>query len=43
TVEEAATLMVDKSFHSLPVLDDGKLVGIVGKKDILKTLVGHGA
>jgi CBS domain-containing protein len=43
TVEEAATLMVDKSFHSLPVLDDGKLVGIVGKKDILKTLVRHGA
>lgn len=43
TVEEAATLMVDKSFHSLPVLDDGKLVGIVGKKDILKTLVGHGS
>jgi CBS domain-containing protein len=43
TVEEAATLMVDKSFHSLPVLDDGKLVGIVGKKDILKTLVRQGA
>ncbi|MFO7495041.1 MAG: CBS domain-containing protein [Desulfobacterales bacterium] len=42
TIEEAATLMVDKSFHSLPVLDDGKLVGIVGKKDILKTLVSHG-
>ncbi|MFY9941156.1 MAG: CBS domain-containing protein [Desulfobacterales bacterium] len=43
TIEEAATLMVDKSLHSLPVLDDGKLVGIVGKKDILKTLVRHGA
>ncbi len=44
TVEEAATLMVDKSFHSLPVLDGaGNLVGIVGKKDILKTLVGQSA
>jgi CBS domain-containing protein len=44
TVEEAATLMVDRSFHSLPVLDGaGNLVGIVGKKDILKTLVGQSA
>ena len=44
TIEKAATLMVDKSFHSLPVLDaDGNLVGIVGKKDILKTLAGQGA
>jgi CBS domain-containing protein len=44
TVEEAATLMVDKSFHSLPVLDRaGNPVGIVGKKDILKTLVGQGS
>ncbi|MCG6908456.1 MAG: CBS domain-containing protein [Desulfobacteraceae bacterium] len=44
TIEEAATLMVDKSFHTLPVLDgEGNLVGIVGKKDILKTLAGQGA
>jgi CBS domain-containing protein len=41
TIEEAATLMVEKSFHSLPVLDHGKLVGIVGKKDILKTLLSE--
>jgi CBS-domain-containing membrane protein len=44
TIEEAATLMVDKSFHTLPVLGgEGNLVGIVGKKDILKTLAGQGA
>ncbi|MBU1163803.1 MAG: CBS domain-containing protein, partial [Proteobacteria bacterium] len=33
-----AALMVGKNFHTLPVLDKGKLVGIVGKKDVLKTL-----
>ena len=39
-IEEVATLMVDKNYHTLPVIDGGKLVGIVGKEDILKTLVG---
>jgi CBS-domain-containing membrane protein len=38
SIEDIANLMVDKSFHTLPVVDDGKLVGIVGKADILKTL-----
>jgi CBS domain-containing protein len=39
TIEEAAMLMVDKKFHTLPVVDDyGTLIGIVGKEDILKTL-----
>lgn len=38
SIEEVANLMVEKSFHTLPVVDDGKLVGIVGKADILKTL-----
>ncbi len=38
TVEELATIMSEKNIHSLPVLQDGKLVGIVGKKDIIKML-----
>ena len=38
-IEEIAGLMVEKGFHSLPVLEDDKLVGIVGKEDILRTLV----
>ncbi len=38
-IQTVAALMVDKSFHSLPVVEDGKLVGIVGKEDILKTLL----
>lgn len=38
-IETMAELMVDKKFHTLPVLDAGKLVGIVGKEDILRTLM----
>jgi CBS-domain-containing membrane protein len=41
SLEEIATLMVSKSFHSLPVLEQGKLVGIIGKEDVLRTLIGH--
>ena len=39
SIEEVATIMVDKKFHTLPVVDKEKLVGIVGKEDILKTLM----
>ena len=39
TVEEVATIMVGRKFHTLPVVDEGRLVGIVGKVDILKTLL----
>jgi len=38
-IETAATLMVDKSFHTLPVVEGGNVVGIVGKVDILRTLI----
>jgi CBS domain-containing protein len=39
SIEEAGTIMVDRKFHTLPVVDEGELVGIVGKEDILRTLV----
>ena len=40
TIEDVASLMVDKKIHTLPVLDEeGLLVGVVGKEDILRTLV----
>jgi len=38
-IEVVAALMVDNNFHTLPVVDEGKLVGIVGKEDVLRTLV----
>jgi CBS domain-containing protein len=38
-IEDVARLMVDKNYHTIPVLDGGKVVGIVCKEDILKTLL----
>ncbi|MEN6318512.1 MAG: CBS domain-containing protein [Syntrophaceae bacterium] len=38
-LEDIATLMVKHKIHTLPVLDQGRLVGIVGKEDILRTLM----
>ena len=40
-IEEVAALMVEKSYHTLPVVDAGKLVGIVGKEDVLRTLISE--
>lgn len=38
TVDEVASLMVDKKFHTLPVIDGKALVGVIGKEDVLRTL-----
>jgi CBS domain-containing protein len=38
-IGKVATLMVDRNFHTLPVVADGELVGVVGKEDVLRTLV----
>jgi len=38
-VSEIAGLMVEKHFHTLPVVEDKILLGIIGKEDILKTLI----
>ena len=38
-IEKIAALMVEKSYHTLPVVDDDKLVGILGKEDVLRTLI----
>jgi len=43
SIEALASLMVDNNFHTLPVVDRGKLVGIVGKEDVLKTLISSTA
>lgn len=39
-LHEVAALMVDKKYHTLPVVENGKLVGVIGKEDMLRTLVG---
>jgi CBS domain-containing protein len=38
-IETAAALMVDKNFHTLPVVQGSDLVGIIGKEDLLRTLL----
>ncbi len=38
-LDDIATLMVKNNIHTLPVVDKGKLVGIIGKEDILRTLM----
>ena len=37
-IEDVAKLMVDEKYHTLPVVKGDKLIGIVGKEDVLKTL-----
>jgi len=39
SIETAAALMVDSKFHTLPVMEGGQMVGIIGKVDVLRTLV----
>ena len=39
TIEDIASLMIKYTIHSLPVLDQGNLIGIIGKEDILRTLL----
>ena len=40
-IETLAALMVDNNFHTLPVVEEGKLVGVVGKEDVLRTLINN--
>ena len=41
-VSEIASLMVEKHFHTIPVVDGKRLLGIIGKEDILRTLMPKG-
>jgi len=38
-LDEIATIMAEKNIHTLPVLDGSELVGVIGKKDIIRTLI----
>lgn len=39
-VDELATIMSEQSMHTLPVVRNGELVGVIGKRDIIKTIIG---
>ncbi|MDI6816604.1 MAG: CBS domain-containing protein [Actinomycetota bacterium] len=38
TVEDAATMMVEKDINMLPVMAEGELVGVVSKRDLVKAI-----
>ena len=38
-LDEVATLMTDKGYHTIPVVDDGVIVGVIGMRDVLGTLL----
>jgi predicted transcriptional regulator len=38
-LETVAAFMVDSNFHTLPVVEDSNLVGVIGKEDVLRTLL----
>ena len=37
-LSEITTLMAEKDVHTLPVLESDKLVGIIGKKDVIRAM-----
>jgi len=39
TAQAAARLLIDKQINALPVVDNGRLVGIVSRTDLLQLLV----
>jgi predicted transcriptional regulator len=40
SLPDIATIMSEKGVHLLPVLSEGKLVGIIGKMDVIKGILG---
>lgn len=43
TLTDIATIMSEKNVHLLPVIKEGKIVGVVGKRDIVRALAQQGA
>jgi CBS domain-containing protein len=40
-LSEIATIMSDRGVHLLPVVDGAKIVGIIGKMDVIKGSMGE--
>ncbi|WP_310994300.1 CBS domain-containing protein [Aequorivita marina] len=41
SIKEVAEILAKKEFHALPVVDDGKLVGIVTTTDLINYLIAQ--
>jgi CBS domain-containing protein len=39
TIEEAATLMINNNVKRLPVMENKKMIGIISRMDVIKTLI----
>lgn len=39
SLETVAALMIESNFHTLPVVDKERLVGVVGKEDVIRHLL----
>ncbi|HEJ83950.1 MAG TPA: CBS domain-containing protein [Desulfobacteraceae bacterium] len=39
-IDEIATLMTQKKIYTIPVMDGNRLVGIIGKADLIRTITG---
>ncbi|MBU2549488.1 MAG: CBS domain-containing protein [Proteobacteria bacterium] len=39
TIEDVATIMTEKKVHTIPVLKDERLVGVIGKLDIVRSIL----
>ena len=37
-LDEIATIMSENKLHTLPVIKDGQLVGVIGKSDIIRSI-----
>ncbi len=40
-IDEVATIMNEKKIHLLPVVKEGRVVGIIGKKDLIRGIAGE--
>ena len=38
-IDAVATLMTEKGYHTIPVVDGGAIVGVIGMRDLLATLL----
>lgn len=40
TLGEVMTIVLDRGIHPVPVLRDGQMVGIIGRSDLVRAMVG---